>query len=114
MDFIIPTDELKELAELLDSGKLESLRDKCEEGRRTKVMLSKYTSRIWFFPFGARPNLKHPIEVFYNGMAQWMNHEVKLVRVGQKKPITVVVFLQETKEGDLVQATYMILPSEKH
>ena len=111
MEFIIPTAELEELAALLDNKKLEPLRDKYAGARRTKLPLSKYTSRTWLFPFGTHPSPTHPVEVFRNGMAQWMDHEVKLFRVGKQYPITVVVFLQETKDQDLVQATYIAVPS---
>lgn len=112
MDFIIPAKELEELGDVLDSGKLEPLRNQFEGARLTKQPLTKYTSRIWLFPLGTHPSLKHPVEVFRNGMTQWMDHELKLIRVGKTKPIIVVVFLQETKEGDLIQATYMALPSK--
>ena len=111
IEFAVPAVELEELAALLDSGKLEPLRDKYEGARRTKLPLSKYTSRIWLFPFGTYPSPNHPVEVFRNGLVQWMDNEVKLFRVGKQRPITTVVFLQDTREGDIVQATYIALPS---
>ena len=111
MEFDLPTAELEELAVLLDTGKLEPLRDKYEGARRTKLPLSKYTSRTWLFPFGTHPSPRHTVEIFRNGLVQWMDKEVKLLRIGQRHPITVVVFLQETREQDRVQATYVALPT---
>jgi hypothetical protein len=111
MNFVIPTDELEELGELVDKKKLEPLRDKYEGARRTKQPLERYSSRTWLFPFGVHPSPTRPVEVFRNGLAQWMDHEVKLFRVGLKHPITVVVFLQDTQENDRVQATYIAVPS---
>jgi len=111
MEFETPTADLEELADLLDTGKLQPLRDKYENPRRTKLPLSKYTSRIWLFPFGTHPSSAHPVEVFRNGMVQWMDNEVRLIQVGRQHPVTVVVFLQETRDQDRVQATYVALPS---
>ena len=111
MEFVVPAAELEQLAVLLDNKKLEPLRDKYEGARRTKLPLTKYTSRTWLFPFGTHPSPDHAVEVFRNGMIQWMDNEVKLFRVGQLHPITVVVFLQETKDQDLVQASYLAMPS---
>jgi hypothetical protein len=112
INFVVPIEDLEELADLLDSGKLEVLRDRHARARRTKQPLSRYTSRIWLFPFGIHPSSRHPVEVFRNGMVQWMDNEVKLFQIGRARVITVAVFLHETREGDRVQATYVAVPSE--
>lgn len=71
-----------------------------------------YGAAVWLFPFGAAPDLTSPVEVFRNGLMQWMGGEAKLVRVGSKKPLTVVVFDPPTHEGDVVQASYVAMPEE--
>jgi hypothetical protein len=111
MSFVVPEAELEELADVLDSGKLELLRDRYETARRIKQPLEMYTSRIWLFPFGVHPSSRHPVQVFRNGLAQWMNHEVKLFKVGSRRPLTVAVFQRETRPGDRVQATYIAVES---
>jgi hypothetical protein len=99
--------ELKELAEMVTSGKVVLLRDRYPHARRTKQPLAHHTSRIFLFPFGVRPSQKHPIEVFRNGLPQWMGEEVQVLRCG---PLYAAVFAQETREGDVVQATYVAAP----
>lgn len=113
MDFDLPTQELQELSDRLDDRTVIPLRDRYDKPRRIKQPLSRYSSRVWLFPFGIHPSRKHPVEVFRNGLVQWMDHEIMLRPVGRKKPMTVVVFLQDTKEGDLVQATYIAVPLEE-
>jgi len=112
IDFVVPVEELEELAEILDSRKLEVLRDRHPRARKTKQPLSKYSSRIWLFPFGVRPSSRHPVDIFRNGMAQWMDTEVKLYQIGVLRPLTVAVFLHETRDDDVVQATYTAVPME--
>jgi len=51
------------------------------------------------------------VQVFRNGLAQWMDHEVKLFKVGSRRPITVAVFQRETRPKDRVQATYIAVES---
>ena len=112
INFVLPVEELEELAEILDSRRLEVLRDRHPRARKTKQPLSRYSSRTWLFPFGVRPSPSQPVEIFRNGMAQWMDKEVKLYQIGRMRPITVAVFLHEIREDDVVQATYTAVPME--
>lgn len=66
-----------------------------------------YSSSVWLFPFGAAPDLQHPVQVFRNGIAQWMGEEAHVVRVGSVRPTTVLVLEPPGREGDVVQATYV-------
>lgn len=111
-EFVVPTEDLEELARVMDEGKIEVLRDHYTGARRTKQPLARHTSRIWLFPFGIHPNHHEPVQVWRNGMTQWMDHEVKLFRVGKLKPITVLVFEQPTREKDTVQASYVSVPTQ--
>jgi hypothetical protein len=72
--------------------------------------MTRYTDSVWLFPFGAAPDLRRPVQVFRNGVSQWMGHEVLLVKVGTVRPITVAVLEPKTREGDVVQATYEVYP----
>lgn len=109
-EFVVPTEDLEELVRVMDEGKVEDLRDHYPEPRRTKQPLTRYTSRIWLFPFGIHPSHHEPLQVWRNGMSQWIEVEVKLFRVGKLKPITVLVFEQPTHETDRVQASYTAVP----
>jgi hypothetical protein len=70
--------------------------------------MTRYSDHVWLFPFGAAPDLRRPVEVFRNGLSQWMGHEVHLVRVGARRPTTVAVLEIAAREGDVMQATYAV------
>lgn len=107
----LPDDELKQLAEILDSGDLVPLRDRFDQPRQIRQQLSRYSSRIYFFPFGVHPNIGYPVQVFINGLNVWMGEEAELVRVGRKEPLTVVVLSRDLKDTEVVQATYQTVPT---
>jgi hypothetical protein len=72
--------------------------------------MTRYSDHVWLFPFGAAPDVRQPVQVFRNGLPQWMGEEVRLVRVGTKRPTTVAVLEPPTREGDVVQASYAVFP----
>ena len=102
--------ELRELAADLDGGRITTLRDRYPNRRKVRQIMSRYTDAIWLFPFGAAPDLRHPVQVFHNGMSVLMDDEATLVRVGSKHPLVVVVLEPPGREGDAVQATYHAKP----
>lgn len=72
--------------------------------------MTRYTDSVWLFPFGAAPDVRQAVQVFRNGLPQWMGHEVHLVRVGTVRPLTVAVLEPPAREGDVVQASYVVFP----
>lgn len=62
---------------------------------------------MWLFPFGAGPDPGHPIQMFRNGLSMWMGEEVRIVSVGEARPILVAVLEVPTRDGDVIQATYV-------
>lgn len=105
----LPKAELDELAQILDSGELTPLRDRFDHPRRVRQQLQRFTDRIFLFPFGIHP-IPNTVQVFWNGLAQWMGEEAQLVRVGRVHPVTVCVLRIPTKPKDMVQATYTARP----
>jgi hypothetical protein len=102
--------ELADLAAMLDEGKLALLRERVSERRMLKTPLSRFTDRIFFFPFGIQPNLKAPIQVWVNGitMAEDMDFVVRVV--GSKIRLTVVVFQNPLTDLCNSQALYENIP----
>lgn len=74
--------------------------------------LSRYTDAVWLFPFGAAPDLRAPVQVFRNGVAQWVGEEAQLVMVGARRPTAVVLLDPPAREGDVLQATYVTRADE--
>lgn len=110
-DFLIPDEELEALRKLLEEGRLQPLRDRYDGARRIRLELERFSSRIWLFPFGAQPSSQHNVQVFRNGMPQWMDHEVKLFRLRGRTTLTVAVFIHDVPEGDRIQASYITVPT---
>lgn len=106
----LPDDDLRELASILDSGGLTPLRDRFDQIRRVRQELSRYSPRIYLFPFGIHPDPRSPVQVFVNGLGVWMGNEAVLVQVGIKEPLTVVVLDRKLNEREVVQATYHAAP----
>jgi len=106
----LPEDELNELAAILDSGALTPLRDRFDQPRRVRQELSRYSPRIYLFPFGLHPNPTYPVQVFVNGIGVWMEHEAVLARIGTRHPLTVVVLDRPLGISEVVQATYQAVP----
>lgn len=111
-EFITPDNEIQELVEMLEGGKLRTLRDWYPQARRTRQPLERYTSRIWLFPFGVRPSSESPVQIWRNGLVQHLDHEVKLLQVGRTHLLTIVVFQHPTRDGDIVQADYLAVPAK--
>jgi len=109
MAFEDATDDQAELARLLETGELVPLRDRFDKARRVKQILAPFTSRVWLFPFGVQPSPDHAVEVFRNGMSQYMGEECRVSKAGS---ISVVVFAEPLHEGDRVQASYIAVPTE--
>lgn len=80
--------------------------------RHTKQPLTRWGDYTWLFPFGIQPDLKAPVEVYRNGIAQWMGQECEIVVVGSPRWVTVAVFGAPSKEGDVVQASYETDPDQ--
>lgn len=110
-EFEMPLDDLLELKTLLEKKQLEVLRDQTPRAQRTKQRLEKYTSRVWLFPFGYTPSPTYPIQVFRNGMALWMNEEVKIVKLEGTK-FLVAVFRYPMRDDDMILAEYKAVPME--
>jgi hypothetical protein len=72
--------------------------------------MNRYTDAVWLFPFGAAPDVRHPVQVFHNGLSILMGDEATLVRIGDKKPLVVVVLEPAGREGDAVAVTYHARP----
>ena len=108
-EFEMPTEDLLELKDMLETKHLELLRDQTPQARRTKRRLEKYTSRIWLFPFGITPSLTYPIQVFRNGSAMWMNEEVKIVKL-EGTNVLVAVFRYPMRDSDIILAEYKAVP----
>jgi hypothetical protein len=106
----LPEDELRELAEILDAGELLVLRDRFSYAREVRQGLSRFTDRVWFFPFGVHPDTRQPVRVLVNGIGQFMGEEVALVRVGKVHPLTVAVMCRPLGPDELVQAVYVAVP----
>lgn len=106
----MPEDELARLAEMLDGGKLHVLRDRYGRPRRVRQGLTRFSDRVWMFPFGVRPDEGQPVQVFVNGVGQYMGEEVEIVRVGERSRATVAVTYRVLRDGDVVQATYVAVP----
>lgn len=100
---------LQELAENLDSGRITTLRVRFKDPRRLRQALTRYTDTVWLFPFGAEPSLDHPIQVFRNGIAVWMGDEAKVHIIGKKHPTPVLILNPPTRDGDVIQATYVAI-----
>jgi hypothetical protein len=45
--------------------------------------------------------------MFRNGLSMWMGEEVRIVSVGEARPILVAVLEVPTRDGDVIQATYV-------
>ena len=78
--------------------------------RHVKQPLARYGDYAWIFPFGVHPDPEAPIEVFRNGLTQWMGQECEIITVGHPRSATVAVFHSPSREGDVVQATYDAIP----
>jgi hypothetical protein len=103
-----PFDEIAQLESDLGHGNLVLFRDKYEGLRRTRQLLQRYSSRVWLFPFGVRPDLTRDLDVWRNGLLQAMNDEVRLL----ESPVAVVVvFRHPTREDDKVQVSYTARPT---
>jgi hypothetical protein len=105
-----PETDLCELANILDSGELEPLRDRFDRPRRVQQELQRFTDRIYLFPFGVHPDSRAPIQIFRNGLGIWMGEEAALRRVGQVRPITVVVLDPPVGTSERISATYQAKP----
>lgn len=104
--------ELAELDKALQEGAVEALRDRFPGQRRhIKQPLTRWGDYTWIFPFGVQPDPQQPVEVYRNGIAQWMGQECEIVVVGKPRWVTVAVFNAPSREGDVVQATYDTLPN---
>lgn len=110
MPVALPHDELNLLAEILDSGRLHVLREKFDRPREVRQGLSRYTDRVWFFPFGVRPDESQPVRVLVNGLGVFMGEECVLVRVGNAHPLTVAVMSRPLGRDEVVQAVYVATP----
>lgn len=105
----LPEAELRELAEILDSGELSILRDRSEHPRYVRQDLTRYTDRVWLFPFGGDPDQQLPVDVFVNGLVL-ARGEFELVRVGSREPVTALVFDRPVGIDEHVTSTYTALP----
>ena len=103
-------EELEELAEMLDEGKLSVLRQRVSERRMLKSALTRFTDHIYFFPFGIQPNLKTPIQVWANGITMAENMDFTVRVVGSKIRLTVVVFNNPLTGSCNSQALYENVP----
>jgi len=106
----LPDAELSELASILDSGEFRLLRDMSGLPRFVRQDLTRYTDRLWLFPFGGDPDPSQPIDVFLNGLVLRAGHDFQLVQVASRQPITALVFDHPTSTGDAVTSTYTALP----
>ena len=105
-------EELADLAEALDSGKLTVLRQRVYERRMLKTPLVRFTDRIFYFPFGVQPNLKTPIQVWMNGITMAENMDFVMRVIGSKIRLAVVVFQNPLTELCNSQAQYENVPPE--
>lgn len=110
MPIDLPDDELRELGSILDSGELHLLRDTSGQPRYVRQDLTRFTDRVWLFPFGGDPDERMPLEVFWNGLCLRQDHEFRLVRVGSRDPVTALVVAIPVKSGDSLTSTYTMLP----
>jgi len=102
--------ELGSLAEMLDSGKLQPLRQRVLERRFLKTRLERFSGRVFFFPLGIQPNLKVPIQVFQNGLCMADPHDYAFRVVGKDTKVAVVIFDHELPVDDIIQASYENVP----
>lgn len=108
----LPEDELRELADILESGELRMLRNRFEHPRDVRQALHRFTDRVWFFPFGVAPDPRHTIQVFVNGFLVHEGLEFRIVRVGDRRPLYVVVMDRPLRQDEVVQAFYRAVPVE--
>lgn len=106
----LPEEDLLELGDILDSGKLQPLRARFDKPRRVRQQLSRYTDRIFLFPFGIRPDPGQAIDVYCNGMLQWSGEEIRVVRVGKVTPLSVLVVDYHASNRDVIEAIYVAIP----
>ena len=107
----LPADALAELARSLDAGELQVLRDRWPGRREVRQSLTRYTDRVWLFPFGAAPDMEQPVRVMVNGIGQFMGEEVQLVPVGKQKLIVAVMW-RPLGPPEVVAAVYVAKPRE--
>lgn len=108
----LPELELRELAEILDSGELHILRERADHPRHVRQDLTRYTDRVWLFPFGGDPDERLPVDVFLNGLVL-SRGEFELVRVGSREPVTALVFERPVGAGEHVTSTYTAMPGAR-
>ena len=97
---------LAELGELLDEGKIEPLRAAVANHRRIRSTMSRYSPRIWMFPFGSHPTRDQSIDVFRNGIIQFVGYDCRVVHIGKRVSIPVLVFADALAEDEVVQTIY--------
>jgi hypothetical protein len=104
-DFEMPP-ELGEFVDFVDSGKVQTLRPRFDRPRLMRAPLERWKGRIWMFPFGMWPDLRHPVVVFRNGLPQLQDHEYKVAIAGDvhMTPIVISAFDHPT---DVMVASYM-------
>jgi hypothetical protein len=103
--------EISELDKVLQEETVEVLRDRFPGQRRhIRQPLVQWGNYTWLFPFGVQPDLREPVEVYRNGISQWMGQECEVLVVGKPRWVAVAVFHSPSREGDVVQATYDTLP----
>lgn len=108
----LPEDELRELADILESGELRTLRNRFDAAREVRQPLHRFTDRVWFFPFGIAPDPRHVVQVFVNGFMIHEGMEFRMVRVGNAHPLYVVVMDRALRQDEVVQAFYRAVPLE--
>lgn len=108
----LPEDDLRELAEILESGELRMLRNRFAQPRDVRQPLHRFTDRVWMFPFGIAPDPRQVIQVFVNGFLAHEGMEFRVVRVGDRRPLYVVVMGRPLREDEVVQAFYRAVPVE--
>lgn len=110
MSIELPEDELAELAAILESGELRVLRNRFDAPRDVRQPLHRFTDRVWFFPFGVAPDPRQLVQVFVNGFLAHEGLEFRMVRVGDTRPLYVVVMDRPLRHDEVVQAFYRAVP----
>jgi len=98
--------ELIDFVAMLDEGTVQPLRQRATERIRLRSALTRFSDRVYFFPFGIQPNLDQPVTVFLNGMVQMQDEDFVLLNLGTRLRVVAVVFDETLSELDTVQAQY--------
>ena len=103
--------DLERLARALDGGlDLLEERDSPRLDGLSLRRLTHYTDHVWLFPHGEQPDIRCPVQVFVESVAQWMGDEARITEVGSYDPILVVVLALGRGERSEVAAMYRSRP----